>query len=140
RGRDADEPDRAGWPLALTERQRGVRERRSDVRRSGKRRAAREEPELTGAVPLSELQLEDDDSGAYPVGTETARDGVGVRDDRGAHGRIVADVGGERPLLAVGLRGEVRVDVARVLAAGEPHEMLGSAHPDARRERRDAAA
>src|SRR5207302_9899394 len=89
RGRDADEPDRAGRPLALPERQRGVRERRSVVRRSGKRRAAREEPELAGPEPLGELQLEDDDSGAYPVGTETARDGVGVRDDRGAHGRIV---------------------------------------------------
>src|SRR5437762_6067847 len=41
--------------------------------------------------------------------------------------------GRERALLAVGLGREVRLDYSRVLAAGQPDEVIGSGSPDERR-------
>src|SRR3989442_1475869 len=63
-----------------------------------------------------------------------AGDGVGVADDRLAHAAVIARVGRERAVLAVGLGREVRLDYSRVPAAGQPDEVIGSRSPDERRE------
>src|SRR5207249_7095723 len=59
-----------------------------------------EQPELPGTDALGELQLGDGDARPDTVRAQAARDGVGVRDDRRAHRRVVAQVGAERPFLA----------------------------------------
>ena len=56
-----------------------------------------------GPEPLGELHLEHDDAPAHAVVTEPARDGLGVHDDGGPRHGVVADVLGERVLLAVRL-------------------------------------
>src|SRR5947208_2352326 len=132
--RHADQPDRKPRPVPLPEAQRRIGDRLPVVGRLGERYAPGEEAELARAEALGELELQYHDAPPHAVMAQAARDGVGVADDRLAHAAVMARVGRERALLAVGLGREVRLDYSRVLTAGQPDEVIGSGSPDERRE------